>query len=446
MNTSHAILTPAGLVHTWGEHFACIEVDYSAGHTIERMMNLALPARFTHLWVPASMGLRFIKEQIQDMIDDPAWDLGPAGKMINVAKSGRWKGYISSVTGRRLKPRPTTNTRIIFLEQSGWNFGSSTPEELLKTFQLIEERLGVPMSGSPTSVGLRYLEKLNARYYERYFEKDPDVDWEAMKTSHVPAIAWFPAADQAELFSEKQTEYLYCVDRNGSHPFAASQENMGIGSPVHQVGGEFNKKLPGLWDVEISGQLSDRLPPLLPKAKHWLPTPLLRIVAGAGCTIKVNQAIIWDKGAPVFERWAKDLWAFREEYPDGSAERQSVKSIMNNVVGSTRLGEDMDSTLRPDWYAQVIGSERGVVWYKASKIAKDHGVYPVGCYADALYYRSIEKDPRKAIPGVFDHEHSLGGYKLAWTLEISPDAIQVLANTKLSASNRIAALKKLLVK
>jgi hypothetical protein len=284
-------------------------------------------------------------------------------------------------------------------------------------------------------VGLRYLESLNKRYYDHYFEKSTEVDYEGMKGVHVPFLAWFPPASLVE------EEFVYCFDRNLSHTAVASQENMGVGIPEHFIAPDFDRKRAGLWDAQIvsPGGLHQSLPPLMPRSTPWLPTGFLRIAQIMGYSINVTQAVLWPEEKPVFERWAHGLWAYRQECT--GPEREAVKTIANNTVGSTRLGNELDRMMRPDWYATIVGTERALVCYKAWKIAQAHGYYPCGAYADALYYRSFYGDPEQAVPGMLAHKNSLGGYKLAWKLHITPRVREILAGT-LSAALRIAELKK----
>lgn len=430
----HGVLTADSLMMNVGH----VDVEL-APSTLEQLMDMALEYRLTHLWVLPAANLSFIQADATPLLDTAIWDTGTNGKFIAVQKRGKYKGYITSIVGRRLTPSRSPNTRIIFVRESNWPLDNASPYQLLTMCSKLEFDLDVSMAGSPTSVGLRYLEKMNTRYFDQYFQKDTSVDWEALKAEHVPFIAWFPSTHV-----DGNHWYLHAYDRNASHPFAASQEDMGVGSPIVQNGGEFDKKLPGLWNVEIQGAdaLPDCLPPLLPKSDVWLPTPLLRIASMAGCTINVKEALVWKKKAPIFQRWANNLYEFRQIYHDGSMERQAVKAIMNNVVGSTRIGQDTDYMLRPDWYATIIGSERGVVWYKLWKLWQLYGVAPCGVYADAAYYLSMSSDPVKAVPTLLAHKDALGGYKHVYTLSVNADVREVLSR-KMGAAYRLEALKGL---
>src|SRR6266566_3155235 len=257
LNTSHGVLTNEGIFHKWDTHYATLEIENVSHLSGEGLMYAALQGRFTHLWIHPSTGIRFTPEQVEALLDTQRWDVGPEGKLISVQKNGTWKGYVASITGRALKPRPTWNTRLIFIEQGNWPLDNATPEQILSVADKVESTLGVAMAGSPTSVGLRFLEVKNKRYYEHYFEKsekiegaseDEEMDWEGLKELNIPFFAWFPSTES------QVGMYLHCADRNASHPYAASQENMGVGTPFMQEGGEFNKKYPGLWNVEISLQ------------------------------------------------------------------------------------------------------------------------------------------------------------------------------------------------
>jgi hypothetical protein len=451
LNTRHGVLTTDGIVHLWEETgYATLEFGNTLPSSIDSLMYLAIATGFTHLWIPANLKLSFTSEEADLLRNTERWDCGKDGKFISIQTVRPWKGYVTSVVGRALRPRRTENTRLIFVEQGNWPFNEATPYEILATCKRIEDRLGVAMAGSPTSVGLRYLEDVNAKYYESYFAKSDRVDWEEMKSDAVFPIQWFPVCTP----DPDQEWYVHQYDRNASHPYAASQEDMGIGDPIIQVGGVFNKKYPGLWSVNITtpafmtgvGIYKDKkLPPLLPTGSQLLPTPILRVAQMAGCEIEVIEAIVWKQSAPVFERWAKGLWSFRREPTTSPMEKQAYKSIMNNMVGSTRIGHDMDSTLRPDWYATVVGSERAVVWYKAWKLAEKYGVYPIGCYHDALYYLSTSPDPIQAVPTLLDHKDSMGGYKHVYTLKVD-DQVREVLSTPLAPWKRMQLLKELVVK
>jgi hypothetical protein len=165
-----------------------------------------------------------------------------------------------------------------------------------------------------------------------------------------------------------------------------------------------------------------------------------------GCTIEVERAMIWpekEQRAPVFERWARDLWNLRQTYEPGTLENQAIKLVMNSTVGFSRHGDEYSQDFRSDWYDAIVAEEKAVVWYRAHKIAKEHNILPAGAYHDALYYYSASDDPA-SIPSILNPE-AFGGYKCDWNppLKITPKVRAVL-NQQLAASAKIGELKKLL--
>lgn len=397
------------------------------------LIEWTLSEHYTHLWVMPGSG-RLVSEDF----DSDTYD-------IRLWKDK--KGHVASMTGRRLSPR-TRNVNVIFLDYSLWKLPTQI-DELRSLILKIEEKLGVAVSGSPTSVGLRYLEKVDARYYARYFRKDEETDYEQFQDINVPPIAWFPAPCTDFL----DRGWLHCYDRNASHPYAASQLSFGIGLPTYEEGGQFHPLLPGFWDVDLierpeniwMGLRMSELPPLLPDEREWLPTSLVKMLVNRGIEIEVKRAFYWTNKAPIFERWAKQLYGFRRA-AESEAEDRAYKQIMNHPIGSLRHGADMDITFRPDWYDLVVGEERAVVWYKAWKRLNETNLPPVGCYADALYYASQSPEPGQGdMTGMLDHQTSLGGYKHVWTLRIDEEVRAILTARELEARpwDKIGELKKI---
>lgn len=291
--------------------------------------------------------------------------------------------------------------------------------------------------------GLAYLRKVDARNYHRYFALPADISWPMIKSVSVAGLASFRQPTRAEL----ACEWLYCYDRNSSHPYAASQIKAGIGQPVLAEDVAFDHLVPGFWSADIEG-LEDLWQglPLLPIHRDWLPTPLLKMAAYKGCKIKVHEAYIWpDKKdrAPVFARWANNLWGFRQQYEKGTPENDAYKGIMNKSVGLLRRKNGEGHVdYRPDWYSLILGEERAVVWYKAHEVFEELGAEPVGAYHDALYYcRDKEITKLTTLKNGNPSKDSLGGYKIEWKLPMVKEVQDILKIKRISAADRIGLLK-----
>lgn len=364
-------------------------------------------------------------------------------------QSGQFKAYTNEQTGR-LRSLQAGETQVIWLSETDWNLPPDW-QRLSQTIAEIEGKLGVPMHAHPGVTGLSYLRKVDERYYWKYFALPEKIEWPMIRSVSVSAIAEMKPLKAVQLVGQ----WLWCYDRNSSHPYAASQIKAGIGQPVAVQGIEFDHLAPGFWCCDISGQenLWNGLP-LIPTHNEWLPTPIVKMAWQRGCKVKVHEAYIWpDKKdrAPVFSRWAHNLWDLRESYAPGTPERETVKGIMNRSVGLLRRKSAEDKNFRdyrPDWYSLILAEERAVVWYKAFQVFQATGIAPVGCYHDALYYcadQEIEALTTRVDKDGATHstKHSLGGYKVDWKLPLCDEVKAILmAPLPKSASDRIGELKK----
>lgn len=419
MRTKHGFLTPYidekdGLVST---QFATLHMDgqemnFPNPFAVETLVELAVSAGLTHLWIvpgytyadTTEERARLVPVNLEAQEKQQNYDI----KMFKHKPTG----LVGSLVGRRITPR-TDNVSVIWLARCAWHYESI--EQFSQFIADMERELGVPMKGSPTSVGLRYLEKIDTRYYKRYFAQ-PDVDKAEMKVVFRNAarpLVWHRKPTKDEL-TPRPERYLMAVDKRAAYP-RVSLEKFGIGQPV-EYHGEFNHKLPGVWDVEVSGleKIDSRLPE--PLWKGWeqggLVTPIVKMLRDFGCSIRVNEALVWTDTAPVFERWAKGLWEVRQRIP-------GLKPVMNNTLGFTINGNDIeDEKFRPDWHAQVVGALRALMMYNAAKVAGESGFYPVGCYIDALYYLTPYRNNVAGLPLQPD---SMGGYALKWCHDMKAD-------------------------
>lgn len=318
----------------------------------------------------------------------------------------------------------------------------ATQEEIRQTLQLDQ------LANHAGVTGLMYLRKIDERNYHRYFQLPENIEWPMIRSVSVSGLAQFRQPTGGEL----ARKYLYCYDRNSSHPYAASQLKCGIGQPVARKGIEFNHLIPGFWAADVEGldQIWQGLP-LLPTHREWLPTPLLKMAAYQGCKINVHEAYIWPEKsdrAPVFARWAHNLWELRQRYEAGTPERQAIKDIMNKTIGLLRRKNGQGHRdYRPDWYSLILAEERAVVWYKAWQVAHhsegddEDDNEPIGAYHDALYYCS--DGPICALEYLKNGDlavNSLGGYKVEWRLPLVQAVKEILAR-KCSAADRIGFLK-----
>lgn len=378
--------------------------------TAESLLDLAVAHELRTLWIMPDVALPAISgtlnEKGQEIILTETHDI-----LLNRMKTE--PKHVSSLVGRRRKPR-SENIRVVIVAETIY------PQERGKLQRFIIEvrdRLGVELQASPTTVGLRFLEKINERYHKRYFEKVEQADLgQALPDFKAAAqsLSWHRVPE----LDECNREFLVAYDKRSAFPRAAKEESFGIGQPVHQIEPEFSHLVPGLWYCHVGGldTLDSRMPSALwPRWKNpgWLITPIVKMLMLLGCTIQIDEAIVWPVYAPVFERWVTRLWDLRQNtiWPE------AVKAMMNNTIGFTINGHNMeDLTFRPDWNAMIVGSVRAAMIYNAQTVAQESGLYPVGAQIDALYYCA----EHPTISGYLEkHPNSLGGYSHKWTLPMS---------------------------
>lgn len=372
--------------------------------TPARLIDYATREGFTHLWV------------LSGAIAGQPGEVKVKNDHHDYLAYGNKQELLTSITGRQAGRQ---NVRIMFVETSAWPGLPAEKDRLQAMIGNMESSLDLPMYGSPTSEGLRYLEKIDERYYRRYFA-DPGMNKEQaarlFKQAAKPLV-WSRIPSPEELAAAR---YVIAVDKNAAYP-RASIENVGIG-PAEEYSGPFNHKWPGHWFVSVEGleNVDPRFPALLWHGwqESGLVTPVVKLLIDFGCRVTVHGAMIWKKAAPVFERWATNLWTMRQAWPEDSPENDGFKAIMNNTLGFTINGDTVDDAkFRPDWHAQFVGLARALMAYNARSIAQESGLYPFGGYIDALYYLS----PDPYIPGLTLAPQSLGGYKEKWCLPLDDE-------------------------
>lgn len=409
------------------QHLAC------APTTPDALIQTAIDAQLTHLWLLPSYGHEKSPEQMREVAGFSYDCYRPHGK-----------DYISTIVGRRLEPF-SDDVTIVWVSQTLWGFRDDV-EGLIRAFEEIEGQLGIPMHPHPGVMGLNYLRKVDERNYYKYFALPKEADWSLIRSVSVSAISHFKPVTGAAL----DKKLLICFDRNSSQPYAASQLKAGVGQPVERQNIPFDHLMPGFWQCDIQGddQLWNGIP-LIPTHREWLPTPIVKMAESQGCKIRVYRAYIWpDKKdrAPVFHRWAHSLWALRQNYAPGTPERQAIKAMMNASIGLLRRREgEGHRDYRPDWYSLILAEERAVVWWRAHYVYERTGIQPVGCYHDSLYYAVDNEEELAPLTTHKDGRsltESLGGYKVDWLLPIEEEVRTLLAAEKpRNAADRIGLLK-----
>lgn len=453
MNTQHAVLTQQGLLYIHKDKWVCKGVPNPL--TLCPMAELCLAHHISHLWI--MNGWEYQPET------DTGWSFAPHERSHHVAAISCWK------RGHRQK-----DVEIIFPEYTswhgtekapGWMYGVD-PHDLLITLRYLEQCLEVPIGMSPGRVGWNYLKKLHPEWVEEI----PGVD---LKECHfisavAPDIIW----QRSLLTHEGNLLYLHKFDENASYPYAATQTDIGVGTPAHvdhgrdmddfqtDRGTTRQSQAVGVWRVTAYvDPLPEfrNMPQIWHKREGWLAGPIIRLLRKAGVRVTVHEGYVFPEHHDVMVKWAKDLWIMRQVFNGAPGTEgmwkseigaklaaKATKQLMNSTIGLTafRKFDDDDEMKRPDIRAQIIARHTELTWHRINKIRQTYGVTPVLVYMDALYYLSNEPDGRKAFPELVKREGEMGGYK--WEGRVSMDAgARAILSSKMGEAEKLEHLNKI---
>ena len=415
-------------------------------YTLYELANMAYKHFVTHLWVM------------------PAY-----GDFIAIKGLGDWsfscyenrKGQMMGAAARKRGHRQI-DVNIIFPQHTSW-YGTEKapgwlrdvePHDLLITIHYLEQALGITITGSPGRTGWNYLKKLHPEWVE-------DVPGCDLKACHFDRKAAADIIWQRPLLSiERKKLYLHKYDKNAAYPYAATQTDIGVGTPVHvDHGGDSlpvnNNQAVGVWRCDVKKNndtwMSSGRPDDWREGESWLMGPVIRLLRHAGYSVKAQEGYVFPEKHDVLVKWGKDLWAIRQGFSGpkwinkkcAGLAAKATKEMANKTVGMTAFGDfDEDEEMaRPDIRLQVIARHRELTWHNIDKIRAMYGVTPCIVYMDALYYASVENDGRKALPELMKREGQFGGYK--WEGCIPMEKALPILDAKMSEASKLEELNKI---
>lgn len=421
--------------------------------TVEWLFDLATEFNLTHLWVmPGVVGLGFGRYQMYRV------------DLWNVRFSYRGQGEnasIKSIYGWKMPHGDAIS--VIFTEHTRWAGSAdeptwiqrASPAELLVTIGYLEDVLGVPMAGSPGTVGWSLLELKNAAHPE-WIRDLPQVD---LSDCHFGPGAARDLVWQEPLMAYRLEDgkYLHKFDKNAAYiaSVANSDGFIGKGTPVHEFHGQgIDEKKVGVWRAMIDGQHRLTSVLYLP-GEYWLSAPVIRVLRHLGYDVQIAEGYVFPEKHLVMQSWARHLWASRtlmrsetSLYPNAECRvfaEQACKQIAVATVGLTGFGgfdDEPSDKRRPDIKMQVVGRTFEVMIYNILKMEKETGYLPVMAYTDALYYPSDDPDGLSAFPGLAGRESLLGGFKWVGRVELTRE-VKCILTAKGATSKKLAELNKI---
>lgn len=345
-------------------------------------------------------------------------------------------------------------------EDEGW-IQQADAHEVLITLRYLEQALCVSVGASPGRVGWSYLKKIRPEWIEEI----PGID---LRACHFDREAMADIIWERPLLSiERRKKYLHKFDKAAAYPYAATQTDIGVGTPVHVEHGrdavheKGHPQAVGVWRCTITydGSLYNPLMPRVWKedkgsyaaTEGWLAGPIIRLLRKAGHKVTVHEGYVFPERHDVLLRWGKDLWEVRQGFLDdkwvnkkcADLARQATKFIMNSTIGIMAFKDfdDTDEMKRPDIRMQIIARHRELTWHNIDKVRTMYGVTPICVYMDAAYYVSDEPDGRKAFPELVKREGQFGGYRWEGRVEITPDVMEMW-DAKMGTAYRLRYLNR----
>lgn len=444
MQTKHGILTAEGVLYIQGNQWHSMPLS-GGRENLSDLFRIADEAGLTHLWVPEFDGRKEPDESFATHREETK-------VILNYVEAGPYTGLLKSAHrwgSREFNVAPCT---IVFPEHTRWvDYWEGLPsdKELLVTIAYMEQALGVPIAGSPATVGWKLLEKMHPDWIKNF----PKV---RLENAHFTSEA---ASDlQATLGKVEVGQYIHKVDRNSAYLSSASTEFYGVGDPVidpdgskYIEGSVKDGHRPGVWNCRITpGDI------VLPKWEQsgtcWLSHPLIRLMRKVGYEIEILSGWYFPECHQTMSKWANFLWETRMSFQTDTKKwrrdvprelaRRAIKLIGVATVGVTAFTgfEDSEESAkrRPDIRLQTVARTYELVYHNIMKFHETIGIMPIMVYTDALYY-ATESHYRSSLDPLLSRADKLGGYKYEGYVEVTPEIAEVI-NSDVRVSNKLEVL------
>ena len=408
--------------------------------TLIELADIALSQRITHLWV------------MDSCLYPPQLAEGAYSIKINIRH-----GKIATVS---VWKRGIGHVNIIFPHATGWAdcFGDAGAHDILIAIHYVEQALGIHVSGSPGNTGWGLLKQLHPTWIE-------EIPLNLRECHFTPRagrdIVW-----QAETLSLRAAgkRYIHKFDRSMAFTAAATQTDIGVGTPVHvetAMGAIHEKGHPqavGVWRCTVSDTPDSIVQSDMPEIwfderDTWLSGPIIRLLRAIGYEVEVHEGWVFPEQHDLLVKWGKLLWDARQSFSHdeewiNTAGRElayrMAKTIANTTVGFTAykgFDEEEKEKARPDIRLQVVTRNAELMYHCMNKVKQLYGATPAMVYMDACYYLSDEPDGRAALPELVKREGKLGGFKYEGRIELTPDVRKMFA-LKMSVAQRLEWLNK----
>jgi hypothetical protein len=202
---------------------------------------------------------------------------------------------------------------------------------------------------------------------------------------------------------------------------------LGAGAPEYSSNGRaYDGIHPGIWRIrtEPAGSIFDgkHLPSCVDG--EWMSTPQVKCCQDISYHVYVQEGYYWSQTHELLKQWARTLWQAAERlhtrpqsyrHVQGKANAfQTIKQLAQLGVAILAEAENNGGWSRPDWWAQIVGHSRAVLFHHLASLARK-GTMPVLVDRDAFWVISDDPNPFTAVPDLVTAHRWKGyiaGYKV----------------------------------
>lgn len=302
------------------------------------------------------------------------------------------------------------------------------PKELFTALLYAELATGTPVKYTAGRTGIELLYQLNDTHQRKPFISPCESDLAPFYEHRASELSW----SRPLIRNEEDMLYLHSFDRNAMFLSACSGLSVGGKRCTYQVKPAFNKRVPGLYHIKLSGESrfnhKDLPHPLKGKTDTWVSTPLVQAAMECGYQVEIIEGYLFEDYHTTLTPWyerlrearkalIEDLDRYKREVPRQAA-LSLVKSYYTRAIGllgrERKAGEKAQWYDRPDIRNMIVDEATHRMMLTLINLDLRESLSLVGMYVDGLYFVSNNPNPYETVPGLAIGT-SLGKYKYEGT-------------------------------
>ncbi len=283
------------------------------------------------------------------------------------------------------------------------------PGEFARSLAGYHEVLGTRFCATPGVTGLEVLRGRTRLSEEPYWAPKDFYGMGKLPKGTRHAEDDYRAWSTPEAAVAKSGGFEHTYDAVSQYLAAAGSVYLPVGELHYAVGGEFDPRRGGYWQIELPAWNQPLMPH--PAGNHhterapavWVTNPtmvLLLELAEQGVVAAPRVLSSWTgstlRALRSWQEILREALIRSDDDRHGPEIRRALKATYAEAIGL--MGREGGRVFRPDWRHTLIAAARTNLFRKMWNIARLEGRYPVRIKVDAVTYASPEFDPVAAAP------------------------------------------------